>query len=123
MDVSGRVLLDGKPLPGGRVMFVTVEGAFASVGRIDEQGNYMIQAPVGETMISVDNRMLRQERLGNLEGPRKGAGRPEQPAPDPVTGTYVEIPNKYYSPDTSGLTYTVKEGPQTQDIELHASPP
>jgi hypothetical protein len=121
-DVSGRVLFGGKPLPGGRVTFVTVEEAFASVGRIDDQGNYKIQAPVGEVMISVDNRMLRQNPVGNLAGPRKGAGRPDQPDPDPVTGTYEEIPDKYYVPDTSGLKYTVKPGPQTHDIELKESP-
>jgi hypothetical protein len=121
VEVTGRVLYNGQPLPGGRVAFVTVVGAFASNGNIDEQGNYKIQAPVGDVTISVDNRMLRGQPLGKSEGMKKGAGRPEQPDPDPVKGTYKQIPSKYYTPDTSGLTYTVTSGPQKHDIELKDS--
>jgi hypothetical protein len=33
-------------------------------------------------------------------------------------GTYVEIPGKYYDPNTSGLTTTVTGGSQTFDIKL-----
>src|SRR5262249_46401396 len=45
--VTGQVLLDGKPVTGGQVTFITVNGGFVSTGRIDEQGNYKIEAPVG----------------------------------------------------------------------------
>jgi hypothetical protein len=121
VEVSGRVLYNGQPLPGGRVMFVTVAGAFSSSGNIDEQGNYKVQAPVGEVMIAVDNRMLRPS-FAPTEARMKGAGGPHQPEPDPVKGTYKEIPNMYYTPDTSGLTFTVTPETPTHDIELKDRP-
>ncbi|HBI46455.1 MAG TPA: hypothetical protein DDY78_26920 [Planctomycetales bacterium] len=61
-DVSGKVLFQGKPLPGGQVTFVVVKGGFASSGPIGENGNYQIKSPVGDVEISVDNRMLQQQR-------------------------------------------------------------
>lgn len=113
VEVTGRVLLDGKPVTGGEVSFTTKDG-FANKGVIDETGKYTINAPTGEVMISVDNRSLGQSR----EAASKGAGRPDAPPPTKLKGKYVEIPSKYYIPDTSGLTYTVTNGPQTHDILL-----
>ncbi len=56
--VTGKVLLQGKPLPGGRVTFLSVNGGFASSDVIDENGNYQIEAPVGDVKIAVDNSMV-----------------------------------------------------------------
>ncbi len=44
----------------------------------------------------------------------------DEPATPTITGTYVPIPEKYRSPDESGLKYTVKTGSQTYDIDLSA---
>jgi hypothetical protein len=120
VQLSGQVLFKGKPLPGGKVNFVGVEVPFASTGIIDEKGNYTINAPVGEVRISVDNRLLEQQGKRGMpkEAPTRGAGRPDAGDPNPVKGTYKRIPNKYYAPDTSGLTYTVKKEEQTHNIEL-----
>jgi hypothetical protein len=121
-EVSGQVLFKGKPLPGGRVTFAAIEGGFASTRPIDENGNYKINAPVGNVLISVDNRMFLPRR-----GAKSGQKQKQQPKrPDsqvgeeePIKGGhYVEIPQRYANCDTSGLTYTVKPGAQTHDIEL-----
>lgn len=88
-EVSGKVLFQGKPLPKGRVNFITVKGAFASSGKIDENGHYKLEAPVGDVQICVMNE---------------------------------KIPSQYANPQASGLTYTVKPGSQTHDIELSANP-
>ncbi|HMF10884.1 MAG TPA: hypothetical protein VKE94_01220, partial [Gemmataceae bacterium] len=119
-EVSGQVLFDNNPLTGGRVTFVAVNGGFSESAVIDPKGNYKIMAPVGDVRISVDNRMLNMNTVGSrMEVAKKGAGRPEAGAPTPVQGTYVQIPKKYHSPDTSELTYTVtKEANQTHNIEL-----
>ena len=98
VEVSGRVLYNGKPLPGGRVTFVTADG-FASTAVIDETGNYRIKSRVGEAGIGVDNRML--QKRGNR-----------------VPGRYVQIPAKYSTPDTSGLKYKVRKGQQTGKTHL-----
>jgi hypothetical protein len=118
-EVSGKVLFQGNPLPGGQVTFITVKGGFASNGTIDENGNYQIKAPVGDVKIGVTNRIL-QSRSGSKTQahPKKGAAS-EEPLP---RGRWVKIPSSYEAPHTSGLTYTVKPGPQTHDIELSANP-
>ena len=131
-EVSGKVLFEGKPLPGGRVMFAAIKGGFASSAPIDENGNYQINAPIGEVVIGVDNRMF-QPRRGAGKG-KSFAGIPRQEhrlkRPDsqeeeakPIKERrYVQIPERYANCDTSGLTYTVKPGPQSYNIELSDNP-
>jgi hypothetical protein len=118
VEVTGRVLYKNKPLTGGQVQFVAVEGGFGSNGIIDEKGNYKINAPVGDVKITVDNRMLSLRIGANHPAAMRGAGRPDAGEPTPVKGTYVQIPFKYYEMDKTDLTYTVTNGPQTYDIEL-----
>jgi hypothetical protein len=145
-NVSGQVLFQGKPLPGGIVMFRPVNTSFNPVtAPIDQDGKYEVRVPAGECKISVDNHGLQHaptgpvgvsgapENVGGRRGgPPKGAvgppkggigevakekGAPEISIENPV-GTYVPIPKDYYDPETSGLTLTVKTGSQTHNIEL-----
>jgi len=121
-DVSGKVLFRGEPLPGGRVSFVSKDGpAFSSGGLIDENGNYKAQAPIGDVKAGVDNDFLK------TFGGRKGQGAPavkpglKRPGSEEAQGPkghYVPIPEKYRSPDESGLTYKIQEGSNTIDIKL-----
>jgi len=125
-EVTGRVLYDGKPLPGGLVNFVTVKGAFANSGVIDENGNYSIKSPVGEVEIGVSNKMLEHggDAVKNKEEAVKSARKEKGGAGGRgplVKGRFVNIPEKYYDPTTSGLKYTVKPGAQTHDIELSSA--
>jgi hypothetical protein len=120
-EVTGTVSYKGHPLPGGRVEFVAVEGAFASTASIDENGKYQINAPVGAVKIAVDNRMVKAQRGGRREPQhlrRPGAEDSNADSTGPVQGRYKEIPSKYYSADESELTYTVVPGPQTHEISL-----
>jgi hypothetical protein len=131
-EVSGRVLFQGKPLPGGVVNFVAVKGAFANTGFIDENGNYTIKPPVGEVMIGVDNRMLahgqqvgdrpKEEKSIRQKKVAEAEAQQATPPKGPLKGRYVPIPESYTDPTTSKLTYTVKPGSQTHDIELSAAP-
>lgn len=130
-EISGKVTYKGKPLPGGQVTFLTLKG-YTFTGAIDPEGNYKLRALVGEVRIAVDNRML----FNSNRPPRPDIRRPpgikpppgvkvddikKSPAPT-ITGTYVPYPEKYRSPDTSGLTYTVKSSSQTHDIKLSDNP-
>jgi hypothetical protein len=113
-EVSGKVLYKGKPLTGGLITFISEKGAVPATDVIEENGQYKISAPVGDVKIAVDNRMLEKK-------PHKGPilKRPdENPGAKTPKGTYVAIPEKYASPDKSGLTYKVVPGSQTYDIPL-----
>jgi hypothetical protein len=138
--VTGRVLYNGAPLPGGTVLFRPADPKANSVfARINDDGTYEAELPVGEVKVSVDNRDLQPPprtqgpvRLPGINLPREvqqkfAQAKSQAPAeaaesPDALekpSGKYVPIPDKYYSVDTSGLQFTAKGGNQTQDIELH----
>jgi len=119
-EVSGTVFYKGKPLPGGRVTFITVQGAFASSANIEENGHYKIQAPVGDVQIGVDNSMFatQSSRPAPKNKPTVGKRPGAEEDPQPLKGRYVEMPSKYASPDQSGLTYKVEKGSQTHDIKV-----
>jgi hypothetical protein len=112
---------------------------------LDQDGKYEAIVPAGEVKITVDNRSLKSPPRGpvgvsgNPEGDQRPAGVPknvpvappkgamgeatrENNAP-PITpqtqvGKYVPIPEKYYDPDTSGLSLKVTRGSQPFNIEL-----
>jgi hypothetical protein len=119
-EVKGTVLFQGKPLPGGRVTFVSVTGNWSGAGNIDDKGNYKLEAPVGEVKIGVDNTMLSPP---SRKGPQPPAAkpmlkRPGSEEPDQFKGHYVDIPEKYHSPEESGLKHTVAKGAAPFDIRL-----
>ena len=133
-EVSGTVTVKGRPLTGGVIAFISDTG-FQQSATIDEQGHYKILAAVGSNKIRVDNRVLRTDKdkaaapaNQNPAGPslknpkmQKGQSPRLKSAPeatDVVNGTYVPIKDSYASFETSGLTYSVSEGPQTKDVEV-----
>jgi hypothetical protein len=140
-EVSGKVIYNGKPLPGGKVIFVGARG-YMGFGMINTHGEYSLQAPLGEVQIGVDNRMLKKDAtfekyMGKKmdggkspklkDAPEGGSG--EAPATNQivtgkqgVVGIYKQIPNRYADPTISGLKFKVTEGSQTHNIELTDAP-
>jgi hypothetical protein len=143
--VSGRVLFDGRPLPGGRLTFLPADSSRGSIpSEISDQGNYQAVLPRGKIRVTVDNRELQGQ--GSQEGGSVNtklpkdlplspevkkliAGVKDQKAPDDapkppssrptkLTGTYIQIPEKYYFSDKAGLEFTVEGGTQEHDILL-----
>ena len=132
--VSGVVLFQNKPLPGGLLTFrPSNPGENPVTVPISPEGRYEATLPTGDVLIGVDNR--------ELLPPQKGGGPPPslpsgiklpplkvEPASGPAgakekeprkgAGQYVPIPDKYYSTDTSGLRYKVGKGNQSYDIPL-----
>ncbi len=108
--ISGKVLYQGKPLPGGYVNF-TSEGAIPATktSSIQEDGSYSVSGmPVGPAKISVQG--LAARRLAALPGQGEKDSQPQQKE--------VFVPPQYGNTDTSGLKYEVKSGKQPYDIEL-----
>lgn len=104
--VKGKVLLaDGKPLTGGRVVFMNPERAMEFDGPIESDGSFSIKAAQGE---------------GAPEGSYKVRIEPDTTKPaDSSTrtarrkGQNLPYPTKYADETTSGLTATVNAGDNT----------
>lgn len=102
-SITGKVTLDGKPLPGGSVGFVPTDAKAQvklHVALLKADGSYSFaegEVPPGTYMV--------------------GVGPPDKlPAGTPK----IEIPKKYQAAVNSPLTYMVKPGAQTFDIKLES---
>jgi hypothetical protein len=138
--VSGQVLFNRAPLPGGLVTFWPADPKHSPVSvHLDEEGHYEAVLPVGEVRVGIDNRHLQprvnlQESLvsglnlppelrnkpGGGKPPPERSGTAETHLPKEA-GRYVKIPNKYYDLDHTDLKFTVTGGDQQQDFELKDS--
>ncbi len=143
--VSGKVTLaDGKPLPGGNIIFYPQQGSNTApiIATIKEDGTYDApNVPVGPAKVAVNNADLNPNTDESITpsgaksaaaenmpafvkkkmpemGPPKEAMKqmPQGGKPKPV-GTYVPIDSKYAKPETSPLTYDVQRGDQTFDVK------
>lgn len=117
--VSGKVTLDGNPLPGGQIWFLPVSGkGTPAMGEINpDDGTYSVpNVPIGEVRITVDNRMLKEGQAKlpggkTLDVKQENVKRP--------AGTYKKIPEHYAQADKSGLKATVPSGGLSgHDIQL-----
>ena len=109
--VSGKVTLDGNPLPRGTVTFIPDESKGTkgptAVGQIGPDGRFTLQtaqqpgAVLGHHKVRV---RARQE-----------AKTPQEEGKEPSL-----IPLKYENENTSGLTFEVKAGRNEFNIELHS---
>jgi hypothetical protein len=99
-EVTGKVSFEKQPLAGGTVTFIGADGkeVKSAIGR---NGTYhIVGVSVGTARIGI---------ISSTRAP-KGLGGAKQ--------KFVVIPERYDSPETSGLSYNVKEGAQEHDIEL-----
>jgi hypothetical protein len=114
--VSGKVTLNGQPLPGG-IVFVTTEApeaeAFVAApsGRILADGSYtVLNVPRGKARVSV------------VTAPAFGSAMHPTAVKEPW-GPYVPIPEKYKDATKSPFTLEVKRGAQTFDIAMTGEVP
>lgn len=98
-EVTGKVTLNGVPLTNGSVNFYSSNSGAGALCPLDESGSYRIKYLNAPDTYTV-----------TLLGPEQIPG---QPAPPPS-----EIPTKYQSSSTSGLTVELKQGRNTFDISL-----
>jgi len=128
-QVSGTVTMKGQPVEGATVVFVPPDGASyqAAMGITDATGTFKLStfngndgAQEGEYRIKVSKFNVKkptkeeQERYISIEEERKmqfGDDKPAVPAKN-------LLPGKYNDEAMSGLTYTVKRGPNTVPLAL-----
>ena len=114
--VTGRVTYQGKPLAGWIIYFVPQRGPSAS-GVIDEEGHYTLT-----TRSSGDGAVVGTHTVyfapPSPAGPAEAESAVEGPEVPPPPIQTIPLPQKYRSPDGSGLTAEVESGGSTRDFEL-----
>ncbi len=95
--VYGTVTFQGKPLPGGEVIWCTDKDGATIMrgGPIRENGAFALDAPIGPAHVAIHNGDVKKAQ----------------------SGRYVEIPAKYADIQRSGLSYEAKEGENT-DVKI-----
>jgi hypothetical protein len=112
-DVSGKVTYKGKPLVWGTVQFEGSDGVVKH-GNIQPDGTYTVEAvATGNVKAAVSSLNPQSSDFQPIQ--REGQA-PRKPRPE-VKG-WFPIPDKYDTPFKSGLTYEIKRGQNTIDIDL-----
>ncbi len=126
--ITGTVTFNGTPLPSGTIMFVPENGQ-PSVNAPISDGKYTIdKVPSGPAKVVVHStvneggrpspmQMAMQRSGGKVpEDVPEGARKLMEGAAQAKKG--IKIPDDYSDPEKSTLTYTVKGGKQTHNIDL-----
>ena len=108
--LTGTVSFKGEPITEGVVHFSHTSKGYGATAPIGENGMYEVKSemgglPVGEYKVSVVPPMVLKDF---------GPNTPKSEVPKEVDN----IPTKYRSPSTSGLTVTIKEGENNFDISM-----
>jgi hypothetical protein len=123
--VTGKVEEKGKPVSGASVFFVpTTQGVQAAFGTTDESGNYQLTtfepndgAMPGAFKIKV-TKFDKPPTATQVFKDSDEEIRYYQENPKAAQPPKSLVPTKYTNEATSGLTFTVGNGPNTYDIEL-----
>jgi hypothetical protein len=107
--VSGKVTIDGKPVPEGMISFQPVAGGAIAVAPIQPDGSY-------EVKTGTDAGLKEGEYTIVVQAPKGIIPAPTPQNPNPKFERWV--PAWYGNPETSELKYTVTPGSHTHDLEL-----
>ena len=123
-SVSGKVLLDGNPIPGGALTLETLSNKHNCSCELTPEGTYRInEPPLGECLFSVRTSHLKgavtkPTLIKTKENPNGMVGSAGMMMPKGVGLIYKKIPLLYESPKTSGLKIVISQGNQQFDIDL-----
>ncbi|NBO93665.1 MAG: hypothetical protein EBV06_15350 [Planctomycetia bacterium] len=104
-NVSGKITLDGKPLPEGLIRFLPADGQSQNADATIKDGQYTATMPPGEKRVEIT--------APKVVGKRKMYNTPDSPTVDEIAEL---LPAKYNT--SSDLKLTVKAGTQEKSYEL-----
>lgn len=107
VDVTGKVTIDGEPVPRGTITFVAEDGQTPTGGGIIEEGNYIAKVPPGDKIVMVlGNKLVGQE--------------PEFDTPGSAMRNVYETvtPPAYNAEHLTPLRATITESQENLDFEL-----
>lgn len=124
--VTGKVTLDGKPISDATINFTPSGAGAAAMGRTDANGVYTLMDSRGEGAPGAEQgeykvAVLWYKPSGKDLSQQTGAGeekKDDRAAHTTVQGPAAQLPTSYLNPETSGLTASVKAGPNTIDFDL-----
>lgn len=126
-EVSGEIVFKGKPVPGGIVTFRPADESHNSVSyELGRDGKFKVELPVGEALISIDNREF-EPRPATVAAIPPGVNLPadvvkgmqsSSKESSKVSDRWVKLPERYYQVETSNIKITVKGGKQSETIEF-----
>jgi hypothetical protein len=118
-SLSGRVIIDGKPVAGGRLSFVSKDGKVLTF-RIDADGSYHAEGvPTGEVTVLVIGARAESGASPKAKDAMAKKLRAAKHAAPTATADSPIVPAKYGDPTTSDLRYTVEPGSHTYDPPLN----
>ena len=120
-EVSGVVSLNGKSLSTGSVVFIGSDKVAPVVAPIEPDGHYSAKkVPSGSVTVAVHSPNPKDEAdsIRAKSADRAGATGKPAPPPGPDPKLWFPIPAKYSDPATSGLSYPIKPGSNSLNIEL-----
>ncbi|MHB0957409.1 MAG: hypothetical protein ACYC0X_25300 [Pirellulaceae bacterium] len=117
--LEGKITYNGQPVPHALVIVAgDTSSATATAG---PDGQYKVDhAPLGSVKIGINTQAARGAMMGQMMAKKQkapGGGKPDADAAA-APPKLVDLPEKYFTPDTSGISTTVNEGPNTFDIQL-----
>ncbi|NOX55776.1 MAG: carboxypeptidase regulatory-like domain-containing protein [Planctomycetes bacterium] len=127
VDVSGTVLLDGKPLAGAEVYFISPDGKFVGFGETGSDGKYtLVQGAVpGKNKVYISKIEIDESELNPEEGidPEQMAAAAEagggEEAGEEGGGSKQLLPASYSDPEKTKLTFDVPAGGTSEaDFQL-----
>jgi hypothetical protein len=117
-DVSGKVTYKGKALVSGTVQLEAADKTLMQAN-IGNDGSYSIPGvPLGEARVAVSSTNPQGPDSQPLVRGERGDRQPTTPKAAPPVAGWFPISSEYGDINKSRLTYTVKKGPNTYDIDL-----
>lgn len=126
-EVSGKVTYQGRPVPWGRITFLSDVGDHVVKSTAITDGRYTLaDFPAGPAVISVETFPpapapgAAPPRTGPVTAGATGIRPPENgnPFAAPSGDKYVWVPPQFANPDKSGLKYVVSAGKQDHPVDL-----
>jgi hypothetical protein len=126
--VSGSVKYKGQPVTGGTMHLTPSGGGTAVVITIKPDGTFVsTDIPKGNYKVAIETESLnpknpnhtKQPGYNMPQGAKPPPGAPEPPKFDMGDQPkYVQIPPKYATANSSGLTWDITGGKQTKEFDL-----
>ena len=119
--VTGRVTLDGQPIPQGSVVSFVSDAGFTATATVSSDGSYQLLT-AGNPEIAVSTYKVSiappAQAMSETDYDKYMSGEGAGEGGDATETSSELIPPKYADPTTSGLSFDVEQGANTIDIEL-----